>query len=53
MGGSLVHSSPITENHAFAPSFNNAIFNDWFEKGIHSFLDVFIDQTFPTNTEKI
>lgn len=40
--------SPLIENHAFAPSFTNTLFKDWFEKGIHSFLDIFIDQVFPT-----
>ena len=40
--------SPLIENHAFAPSFTNTVFKDWFEKGIHSFLDLFIDHVFPT-----
>ena len=39
--------SPLIENHAFVPSFTNTVFNDWFERGIHSFLDIFIDQVFP------
>lgn len=39
--------SPLINNHAFAPSFTITVIKDWFEKGIHSFLDVFIDQIFP------
>lgn len=35
--------SPLLKNHAFVPSFNNTMFMDWFEKGIHTFQDIFMD----------
>ncbi len=40
--------SPLIKNHSFAPSFANTMFEEWFEKGIHNFLDIFIDQIFPS-----
>lgn len=43
--GSL--QSCLIENHSFVPSFINAIFDDWFEKGIHSFIDIFTYNVFP------
>ncbi len=42
--GSL--QSPIMKNHSFAPSFKNTIFDDWVGKGIHNFIDTFIDKVF-------
>lgn len=39
---------PLTKNHLFAPSFNNTMFKEWHDKGIHNFLDMFIEQTFPS-----
>lgn len=49
MVGSLVCSKALLlKNNAFAPSFINIVFKDLFEKGIHNFLDMFIDQVFPT-----
>lgn len=44
--GSL--QSPLIENHSFAPSFINAIFDDCFEKSIHGFIDIFTDNVFPS-----
>lgn len=44
--GSL--QSPITKNHSFTPSYKNTLYDDWVEKGIHNFLDIFIDQIFPS-----
>ena len=40
--------SLLIKNHVFAPCFTNTLFKNWFEKGIHTFLDIFIDQVFPT-----
>lgn len=41
-------TEPPTENHAFAPAFANTLFKDWSEKGIRTFLDLFIDHVFPS-----
>lgn len=44
--GSLL--SPLTHNHCFAPSFNNSMFDNWVDRGIHTFMDLFMDKTFPS-----
>lgn len=39
---------PIIKNHMFAPSFDNNTFADWDGMGLNSFMDLFIDDLFPT-----
>lgn len=46
IGVSLVHyKAPLFCTFIYQYS---SLFNDWFDKGIHSFFDIFIDQVCPT-----
>ena len=40
--------APLIANHLFAPSLSDTKFSEWYNKGIHSFRDLFIVDKFPS-----
>ena len=42
----LSHVAPIVKNHMFPPSVTDKVFNIWFNKGICTLYDLYVENTF-------
>ena len=45
------HTTPITRNHLFAPSFLDSAFRLWERNGIQTFTDLYIGRVFGSFTD--